>query len=299
LIHILDAEHLKKFKINWYSFELMRHTHVTFARRMSTEYHVASWADLQDKLFSNTYDDALGRHRSPFIYRGMNDANKSLKTSLARLGGPYEELERHLLRNFKKYAHTNVLSGQSNWNWLALAQHHGLPSRLLDWTYSPYVALHFATNDLQRYNQDGVIWVLNYVKLNQYLPQKLKAVMDKEQSNTFTADMLDKVCKTLEELDELAKESFLLFLEPPSLDDRIVNQFALFSLLSSSTQLLDDWLEEHDQYCDRVIIPKELKWEIRDKLDQANITERVLFPGLDGLSQWLKRQYSSKQSEEE
>ena len=266
---------------------------------MSIENRITSWADLQEVLFSNTYDPKIDRHRSPFIYRGMNEADKTLRTSLARLGGPFAKLERHLLRNFKKYAHTNVLSGQSNWNWLALAQHHGLPSRLLDWTYSPYVALHFALNDLQSFDKDGVIWVLDYVKLNQFLPEKLKALINKEDSNTFTAEMLDSECRTLEDFDRLNTEPFLLFLEPPSLDDRIVNQFALFSLLSSPTLLLDDWLAEHEQYYQRVIIPAELKWEIRDKLDQANITERVLFPGLDGLSMWLKRQYSSKQSEKE
>ncbi len=85
--------------------------------------------------------------------------------------------------------------------------------------------------------------------------------------------------------------TFVVFLEPPSLDERIVNQFALFSLMSSPTARLHEWLEERPELCRRIVIPAAVKWEVRDKLDQANMTERVLFPGLDGLSRWLKRYY--------
>jgi hypothetical protein len=84
------------------------------------------------------------------------------------------------------------------------------------------------------------------------------------------------------------------FLEPPSLDERIINQFALFSLLSGPATRFDTWLESHPQAWRKIEVPAELKWEIRDKLDQANITERVLYPGLDGLSRWLKRYYTPK-----
>ena len=111
--------------------------------------------------------------------------------------------------------------------------------------------------------------------------------------------MLQRAARTLPEFDRLAVDPFVVFFEPPSLDARIVNQFALFAMMSTATQTLDRWLEQHpDLYC-RVIIPARLKWEVRDKLDQANITERVLFPGLDGLSRWLKRYYTTRQKPEE
>jgi hypothetical protein len=261
---------------------------------MVKTFRVKNWGDFLDKLFYDTHDDRIDRFRSPYIYRGLNLASDRLTTSLHRLGGDIPTLEKHLLRNFRKYAHTSEISGGNTWNWLALAQHHGLPTRLLDWTYSPLIAAHFALTDLESFNEDGVIWALNYVNLNKHLPEKLKIAIEKERSNTFTVDMLEEVCKDLDELDRTGNDPFVLFLEPPSLDERILNQYALFSLMSDSKIQLEDWLHDDNEYYFKIIIPKELKWEFRDKLDQANITERVLKPGLDGLSQWLKRHYSSK-----
>jgi len=65
-------------------------------------------------------------------------------------------------------------------------------------------------------------------------------------------------------------------------------------LISDARLALNDWLLSYPDCWRKILIPAGLKWEIRDKLDQINITERVLFPGLDGLSAWLKRQYSPR-----
>ncbi|WP_234462583.1 FRG domain-containing protein [Adhaeribacter terrigena] len=208
-------------------------------------------------------------------------------------GRKFAHLEPHILRNFKKYAHRDASPGSSVWNWLAVAQHHGLPTRLLDWTFSPYVALHFATAKIENFHCDGVIWCMNNLKTNEFLPQKLREVITEEGSNVFTAEMLEPVCASLKELAGLQKEEFVLFLEPPSLDQRIVHQYALFSVMSTAEARLHDWLGNHPDLYFRIVIPAKLKWEIRNKLDQANITERVLFPGLKGLSQLLKRQYTT------
>jgi hypothetical protein len=83
----------------------------------------------------------------------------------------------------------------------------------------------------------------------------------------------------------------VVFLDPPSTDPRIVNQSALFSLMSRVDASLDEWLTVHPMLARRVVVPASLKWEVRDRLDQMNITERILYPGLDGLSRWLIRYY--------
>jgi hypothetical protein len=255
---------------------------------------VADWNELNHWLFEGAWQETIGRFRTNFVFRGMVDAAHDLSTSLTRLGGNYEELEEHLLRSFRRYARHYTAPADSTWNWLAVAQHHGLPTRLLDWSFSPYVAMHFATADVASFDVDGVIWCVDYVASNRFLPDVLQPLLQQEGANVFTAEMLQEAAATLSEFDQLAEMPFVAFFEPPSLDDRIVNQFALFSLMSHGTARLDRWLGDHPDLFRRIIIPAELKWEVRDKLDQGNITERVLMPGLDGLSRWLTRYYTPR-----
>jgi hypothetical protein len=156
--------------------------------------------------------------------------------------------------------------------------------------------LHFATDDTSKYDQDGIIWQVDYVQVNKLLPEPLKGVMEQVGANAFTVEMIEEAVPTLQDFDAFHHEDhdLVIFFEPPSLDSRIINQFAFFSVMSTATGCLDDWLSHYPELYRRIIIPHELKWEIRDKLDQANITERILFSGLDGLAKWLLRHYTPR-----
>ncbi|HEY7076153.1 MAG TPA: FRG domain-containing protein, partial [Solirubrobacteraceae bacterium] len=84
-----------------------------------------------DRLIAEASSARDGAH-SPLVFRGLASSSYSNVCSLARLVGDYVQLERHLIRNFRKYAHREQ-PGPTVWDWLSLAQHHGLPTRLLDW----------------------------------------------------------------------------------------------------------------------------------------------------------------------
>ena len=255
---------------------------------------VDSWSGLMDELYHGSWNAKIQRHRSNFAFRGISCSEHIPDTSLRRMGGPYWDLEYHLMRNFRKYARMERSDKFSIWNWFVIAQHHGLPTRLLDWTFSPMVALHFATCEIEEYDCDGAVLMVDYVKFHEKLPAVLKEELEKEGANGFTVEMLSNVAGSMKEFDSISDEDFVVFFDPPSMDYRLVNQYSLHSVMSNSRARLMDLLERNKDFWRKVVIPSDLKWEVRDKLDQANINERVLFPGLDGLSAWLARHYSPR-----
>ena len=247
-----------------------------------------TWNELQEALFHADEWPDMRRNRSLFVYRGLSSSEFDLKTSLDRHGS--QNLEKHLLRNFKKYAQVQP-SPTSEWRWLALAQHHGLPTRLLDWTYSPLVALHFATSDFTNFDTPSKIWAVNYKEAHLHLPGEFQAIVEAVESNIFDLDTIDQAARTLDELAQLQSDPYVIFAEPPAISDRIVNQYAVFSIMSDANTRVDEWVLSQGVRSFSIEISPDLLWEARDRLDQANINERVLFPGLDGLADWLSRHY--------
>jgi FRG domain len=249
---------------------------------------IHSWRELDDAVAAANAES--GRAHSSLVFRGLARSSYSNVSSLARLGDDFPRLERHLIRNFRKYAHRER-PGPTLWDWLSLAQHHGLPTRLLDWTFSPFVAAHFATATAP--GVEAIVWAVDCAGAHERLPGELRDALAAEGATVFTTELLADQAPTLGALDRLgADDAFALFFEPPSLDDRIVNQSAVLSILSNPVAHMDDWLEAHPDVWRAWRITSRAKAEIRERLDQANVTERVLMPGLDGLATWLRRYYA-------
>ena len=216
------------------------------------------------------------------LFRGLSDASYHLTTSLARNGG--DELS--ILRNFAKYS---ALEGASVWKQMVIGQHHGLPTRLLDWSRSPLVALYFAISERNPediYKHDCIVWKIDVDEVNSLLPVKYQAMFDKN-AKFLTLQKLKNRHIKLRDIDE---DQAVILLEPPAIDARIINQYSFFSIVPSSLEM-ETFLSSTKNTV-KYIIPKNIRHEIRKMLDKLNISERTMLPGLDGMCAQLNRFYN-------
>jgi hypothetical protein len=264
----------------------------------SPSIEITSLGQLLDAVTPREPDPRTGRRRDSGVYRGVAHVERSLLTSLDRLGGTDPahtkvELEEHILRNFVRYSRPHLALPPSNeWELLVSAQHHGLPTRLLDWTYSPLVAAHFATVG-GALDVDRVVWRLDWQRVHRafglpplaLLIEDLASLAD-DEDGPFTPWRL------FARRDDA--RPFACMMEPPSLDARIVAQSAAFTLCSTRTESFDAFLARHGlaDALSKYVIPARAVPLVRDQLDLATIDERRLFPDLDGVAAQMRRYYS-------
>ena len=242
-------------------------------------------------------DRQTGRRRDTGVYRGAADPTRPLLTSLDRLGGTNPahtkgELEEHILRNFFRYSrpHLDQARPHDEWELLIAAQHHGVPTRLLDWTYSPLVAAFFATRmSIGAGDTDRVVWRLDWQRVHRHFKLPPLALLIDDLDKAFG----DGGHSSPFGLFARSSKPFACMLEPPSLDSRIVAQAATFTFMSSRNQSFDAFLAEQglSDALTRFIIPAGEVARFRDQLDLVGIDERRLFPDLDGVASAIQRYY--------
>jgi hypothetical protein len=194
------------------------------------------------------------------IYRGMKSAKYPLIPKIGRIVPPEavgsrEKNEQEILRLFKERAFQYLdFSPTSEWDWLALGQQYGLPTRLLDWTDNPLVACFFAVDEQSE--DDGVI----YAYQNEtYIP------VDRHP-DPFQYRRVGKFI-------------------PRHITPRITTQGGLFTIHPNPYEPF----ESTDM--DRIILPAPIQTGLKRTLNRYGVNQFALFPGLDGLAahiQWLQ-----------
>lgn len=259
-----------------------------------------TWDEINSALWKKSIDE-YGKYRPRIAYRGLSQNYGNLKTSIQRIGGltkilPESELvwrERRIIETFSTYAVDELPTGFSDWEVILLGQHYGLPTRLLDWTSSPYVALFFATQDTSKFDCDGIIYCVSRVESIDILPDKMKNILSLKSSKIFYLDTLKSAFpQGLKQLDNEIENETMIWFEPPSVSPRIINQFALFSLMPGVDSSQREWLVKHSDLHWGIPILASLKKEIRQRLQVMNITERTVYQGLEGTAKWLSSFYS-------
>ncbi len=210
------------------------------------------------------------------VYRGHRLARWQLVPGFFRIkerpieSSDWGKFEERVLNRFEIAALPYLNSIPRNkLEWLALAQHHGLPTRLLDWTESPLAALFFAVDDYDGKDQmDGVVWSL------------IAFVFQGGPYNT------------LEELNNVIKRPNNVYF-PPHVTSRISAQQGCFTVHARPDGSEFIPLEqqattgERSLILEKWIIPAERKRKIRHELDKLGINQFSLFPDLDGLCRKL------------
>jgi hypothetical protein len=196
------------------------------------------------------------------IYRGVKDTGYALIPKVGRydcfkMSTPkeIEKEERTMLRLFRERAWPQLGDAKaSDWELLALGQHHGLPTRLLDWTRNPLVAAFFAVEE--EYDGDSLIYAFHHTTF----------ILTKNQSDPFARKTVGKFI-------------------PNHVTQRITAQAGLFTVHPNPTEPFESVKVDH------LIIPGDFRQDLKRILYRYGIQRATLFPDLEGLAkhiEWLR-----------
>jgi hypothetical protein len=253
------------------------------------------WAEITE-----AHDELINRKNTEWVFRGQKCCSWGLETELERSlkkFGPTKKdrrkIEGGLVRLFKRQFRqfgVPVPAERDYMEWLALMRHYGAPTRLLDWTYSFFVALFFA---VEKAKVESSVWALDTEwtasRFQKKYPSQWRLI------GTGGNDPNARYFKTFNKVF-LAKKRFVINMNSYNLNERLVIQQGTFLCpgdIGSSFEENLIALTNRESFAGKLIkfvIPADagLRKDILKRLHRMNMNRATLFPGLDGFAQSLK-----------
>lgn len=258
------------------------------------------WNDFRNKVNEMTRNGGRQLEDRQWIFRGALKRH-TLKTTLERACGYWgfslEDLpgiESELIREIKRKAFGFGIplppKDDTMW-WVSLMQHYGAPTRLLDFTYSPYIAAYFAFEKLLfdcDKKESAVIWAI------QHKWTQRGGMLATNNNRTLLKKIRDSELGSLDFLFELRKKHLPSVMQVATwyLHDRITAQQGVFLCPTDITvtfmanfTCVKGWDDEES--VKRLILPRSIMPKAFEELQKMNITKHSLFPGFGGLAQSL------------
>ncbi len=260
-----------------------------------------------------------------FLFRGISNREYSLLPSVYRTHQtPFEDRnienslylafanESAIIKEFRNEARRYIVGANFDKfiNWAEYAQHFGVPTRFLDWSSNPLVALYFACNSSE--TNDGVVWCLH--KMN-YLRFSSEHDVDGRLNNLNGIQLFNLYEEMLDNKKDLPCPIIYI---PNYIDSRMSMQSSYFMLWGNDQRPLDQiigeeyyiqykpssdgvrsyGIEQGTKIFMKLMIPSDRKQPLLRNLDMLGINKKTLFPGLDGLGEHLKWKYQFNSNDE-
>ena len=273
------------------------------------------------ELFQYQFQQTL--RNDSFIFRGVSNESWELLPSIYRsctqksdihdathTGRIYNYNELEILGHFIKEASGFLkhISRDDKFTWLQYAQHFGVPTRLLDFTTNPLIALFFCCKSESEEN--GAVWIINSFTYANWTHEDFFC-------SFYGADatrnaIIDSIIKTMdsysdESSERIEKNKPIMFV-PAYIDQRMSAQSSRFLLWGSNPNPLEQISIENNhmklsppgmklsmikdkRFLAKLVIPPSCKHEIMKQLDILSINDKTVFPGLDGLGRYINNYY--------
>jgi hypothetical protein len=240
-----------------------------------------------------------------WMFRGQVNESSELQHSFERACNRFNisgerriNIETNMIREFKRRLHhytANTPSKYATDEWLALMQHHGAPTRLLDFTYSPYVAAYFAFEHAKA-NSNVAVWAVDYRWFSERLERRKdisKRMKRKYNEYAYSREEHERNFDYI--FRRKTPKKLVLSVNPFRLNERLAYQRGVFLCPGDISVSLMDNLSAYEGYADlnqhivKYVMPtgsaNEKTINTLESLDSMNISRITLFPGLDGFAQ--------------